>query len=85
MVFCLSKYEKVFRKLNNNKKDVLISELDCLLRHYGFSLQSQNATHKVYIHPDLPEQVTIVTNKNKVKLAVYVDKALSAIKKIMFN
>ena len=81
----LSKYEKLYEKLDNNKNDVLWSELDKLLRHHGFTLQANKSTHKVYVHEQLVEQVTLVIKDKKIKYPVYVDKALKAIKKVTLD
>lgn len=83
--FVLSRYEKLYEKLDNNKNDVLWAELDKLLKHHGFILQANNSTHKVYVHELLIEQITIVVKSNKVKLPIYVDKALKAINKVTLD
>ena len=41
--------------------------------------------YKRQVHELLIEQVTIVVKSNKVKLPIYVDKALKAINKVMLD
>lgn len=81
----MSRYEKLYGKLDNNKNNVSWADLDKLLKHHGFTLQANNSTHKVYVHDQLIEQVTIVIKDKKVKLPIYVDKALKAIKKVTID
>lgn len=78
----MSSIDKLEKKIRNNPNDVKLSDIQKLLEHYGFELQTINGSHFNYIHPDLGKNITdIVTlprNGNLVK-RIYILKALEKI------
>lgn len=78
----MAKYKKLYEKIVRNPKDVDFEELDKLLRLYGFICRQprKGSSHYTYYHPRLEEILTIP--KNRPVKAVYVRKALEAIKNL---
>lgn len=76
------KWDKVFRRITNNPKDVDFKELDGLLVKYGFQRRapSKGSSHYTYTHPKLDEILTIPFSR-PVK-AVYVKTAIALIRKL---
>lgn len=45
---------KILRKLKNSSKNVKFSELQLLLKQFGFVAVRHPGSHEIYQHPDFP-------------------------------
>lgn len=71
-------YEKLYRKIKNNPRDVKFRDLEKLLTKVGgFSSHSIKGDHYAFTHPDLEYPITIDTRgMHKPLKPIYVKKAL---------
>ncbi|MBE3585046.1 type II toxin-antitoxin system HicA family toxin [Desulfofundulus thermocisternus] len=78
----MPKLKKLFEKIVRNPNDVDFHDLDKLLIRYGFNCRQprKGSSHFTYYHPQLDEILTIP--KDRPLKAVYVKKAIEAIKKL---
>lgn len=78
----MTKLDKLYSQIVNNPKDVNFDDIDKLLKRYGFERRQPRggSSHYSYYHPDLQDVVTIPRSR-PIK-AIYVKKALDAIRKI---
>lgn len=73
----MSQWEKLYKKIRNNPRNVKFEEIDRLLRHAGFVRRQSNSggSHYSYSHEQLSEILTIP--KNKPVKAFYIKLALT--------
>jgi predicted RNA binding protein YcfA (HicA-like mRNA interferase family) len=75
----MSHYEKLYRKIKNNPKNVRFNEIDKLLTNVGgFERRNKGTSHYIYSHPDLKaidDYVNIPYKKPHIK-ARYIKKAI---------
>jgi len=69
--------EKRIEKLRQQPNDVSPSELDVILRYYGFKRHRMKGSHQVYYHPKIRDPL-IIPYRRPIKF-VYVKKAVRAI------
>ncbi|MGB9975808.1 hypothetical protein [Thermovenabulum sp.] len=72
-------YEKLYKKIKNNPKNVSFEEIDTLLTNVGgFKRRNKGGSHFIYSHPDLKgidDYVNIPYNRPHIK-SCYIKKAL---------
>lgn len=75
----MSHYEKLYKKIKNNPKNVRFEEIDKLLtRIGGFERRNKGTTHYLYSHPDLTnidDYVNVPYKKPHIN-STYIKKAL---------
>lgn len=71
-------YEKLYRKIKNNPKDVKFYELEKLLTKVGgFTSHPSKGDHYAFTHPDLDFPITIDSRgKHRPLKPIYVKKAI---------
>ncbi|NLY66261.1 MAG: hypothetical protein GX069_01740 [Tissierellia bacterium] len=75
----MSTYEKLYKKIKNNPKNVSFHEIDKLLVQVGGFIRRSprgGSSHYTYSHDDLKEIITIP--KDRPIKAVYIKRALAA-------
>jgi len=79
----MSQIEKLLKSLEENPKHVAFTDLDKILKHFGFERREpkSGSSHVTYSHPLLAEILTIPHCDKHVK-PVYVKKALRLIKQL---
>ena len=74
-------YEKLYRKIKNNPKDVSFDEIHNLLTKVGgFGCRNDGSSHYVFYHPDLVDHITI-PKRNPIK-PIYITKAIKSFEEV---
>lgn len=75
-------FERLYRRIINNPRDVRFEDLDRLLRRYGFQCRQprKGSSHYNYYHSKVPYILTIP--KDRPIKAIYVKQAIEAIEKL---
>ncbi|OJJ25624.1 hypothetical protein BI308_10790 [Roseofilum reptotaenium AO1-A] len=55
----MSKKQKTLEKVLGGSKNISFSEFISLVEEFGFLLDRTNGSHHIFIHPDIPDLVTI--------------------------
>ncbi|MFZ5641427.1 MAG: type II toxin-antitoxin system HicA family toxin [Bacillota bacterium] len=78
----MTRFDKLYTKIANNPIDVKFSDLDNILKQYGFECRQPNkgSSHYIYYHQELSEILTIPYAR-PIK-AIYVKQAIKAIEKL---
>lgn len=77
-------YEKLYKKIKNNPKDVTFDEICTLLtKRGGFEFRNSGSNHYVFYHPDLAEHLSIP--KDKPIKPVYIKKAIRMFEEVNNN
>ena len=61
------KKRKLLQKLLSGSKNVQFSELETCADSFGFKLARINGSHRIYIHPNIPELLNLQNVKGKAK------------------
>lgn len=61
------KKEKLLRKLLSGSKNIRFSEIQSAVELFGFHLDRINGSHHIYVHPDIPELISLQNVKGKAK------------------
>jgi predicted RNA binding protein YcfA (HicA-like mRNA interferase family) len=61
------KKEKLLRKLLSGSSNIRFSELQAALEMFGFRLDRISGSHHIYVHPRIPELMSIQDVKGKAK------------------
>jgi len=58
---------KLLQKLISGSKNIRFSEASASAEAFGFKLDRVNGSHHIYLHPDVPELITLQNVKGKAK------------------
>lgn len=78
----MTKLEKRLANLRQAHRNINSSELIAILESLGFELRGGKGSHKLYRHPDLPEDPITVPLQRPLR-PVYIKKAVNIINKLM--
>lgn len=76
------KPERLLDEMRRSKVGRKISELDSLLRGFGFTTK-ESAKHCLYLHPEHPDLFVTVTRSSRELDAGYVRSAIDAIDRLI--
>jgi len=54
---------KLLARVRNNPRDVRFSDATLLAEAFGFALDRQKGSHRVYAHPDVPDMLNLQPDK----------------------
>ena len=61
------KRRKLLQKLLSGSKNIRFSEATTCAESFGFRLDRMNGSHHIFVHPDVPELVSLQDVKGKAK------------------
>jgi predicted RNA binding protein YcfA (HicA-like mRNA interferase family) len=61
------KKRKLLQKLLSGSKNAQFSELTACAEAFGFRLARTSGSHHIYVHPDVPELISLQSVKGKAK------------------
>ncbi len=74
-------YEKLYRKIKNNPKDVNFEEIKKLLTKWGgFEFRNNSSSHYIFYHPDLVDNISI-PKKSPIK-SIYIKRAIKMFEEV---
>ncbi len=60
----MAKWRKVFEKLLSGSFDIRFDDFLVLLERFGFVLDRTRGSHHIFVHPDLPELLSVQPRKD---------------------
>lgn len=74
-------YDKLYKKIKNNPKDITFREIcNLLTKRGGFELRNNSSSHYVFYHPDLTDHISIP--KDRPIKPVYIKKAIKMFEEV---
>jgi len=58
---------KLLKKLLSGSKNIRFSEAAAIAEAYGYRLDRVSGSHHIFVHPELPELITLQNVKGKAK------------------
>ena len=58
---------KLLQKLISGSKNIRFNDMITLVKAFGFRFSRQEGSHKIYVHPDIPELINLQEVKGQVK------------------
>ena len=77
----MTRRQKRLAKIRNNQKNVSKSELDQVLRDYGFVMREGKGSHTIFQHPNEESPIVVAAHGQQVP-AYIVKKVLAAIDRV---
>jgi len=60
----MARWQRVFRKLISGSLDIRFDDFILVLEHFGFVLDHVQGSHHVFVHPEIPELLSVQPRKD---------------------
>ncbi len=60
----MAKKSRLLRKILAGSKNVRFDEFTALIEAFGFTLERISGSHYIYSHPDVPQTISVQSDKN---------------------
>lgn len=60
----MARWQRVFRKLISGSLDIRFDDFILVLEHFGFVLDRVQGSHHVFVHPEIPELLSVQPRKD---------------------
>ena len=60
----MARWQRVFRKLISGSLDIRFDDFVLVLEHFGFVLDRVQGSHHVFVHPEIPELLSVQPRKD---------------------
>jgi predicted RNA binding protein YcfA (HicA-like mRNA interferase family) len=58
------KKSKILRKILSGSRNVRFSEFTTVIEAFGFVLERISGSHHIFLHPDIPQAISVQPDKN---------------------
>ncbi len=60
----MARWQRVFRKLISGSLDIRFDDFVLVSEHFGFVLDRVQGSHHVFVHPEIPELLSVQPRKD---------------------